>query len=65
MIGGKLGRGVICMSDFQMNLLIDKMGVDMFDYYCGKLASYIIKNDATVKSHYETILKWFTDDNGL
>jgi hypothetical protein len=62
-IGGKLGRGVIALSDEQMMTLIDRMGVDLFDYYCEKLANYIIKNDATVKSHFETMLKWFTEDN--
>ena len=65
MMGGTLGKGVVLLSDDQMGDLLEKMGIAMFDYYVDKLSSFIIKNDAQVKSHYETILKWWRQDSGL
>lgn len=59
---GKLGKGVVVLSDYQIDILIDKMGLDMFDHYVEKLATWIMDNGATVKSHYSTILKWWTED---
>ena len=59
---GKLGKGVVVLSDFQIDTLISKMGLEMFDHYVEKLATWITDNGATVKSHYTTILKWWTED---
>ena len=53
------------LSNDQVGDLLDKMGVDCFDYYVDKLSCFIIKNDAKVKNHYETILKWWRQDSGL
>ena len=53
------------LTDHQVNDLLDQMGIDCFDYYVDKLSSYIIRNDAKVASHYETILKWWRQDRGL
>lgn len=64
-IGGKLGKDVVFLSEAQMSDLLDKMGIDTFDYYVDKLSSFIIKNDAKVKNHYETILKWWQEDSAL
>ena len=61
-VGGKLGKDVVFLSDDQVSDLLDKMGIDTFDYYVDKLSSFIIKNDAHVKNHYETILKWWQED---
>lgn len=61
-VGGDLGKGVVFLSDDQMGDLLDKMGLDAFDHYVDKLSSFIIKNDAKVKNHYETILKWWQED---
>ena len=61
-LGGELGKGVVLLSDEQIGSLLDKIGIDAFDYYVDKLASFIIKNDAKVKNHYETILKWWQED---
>lgn len=61
-LGGKLGKGVVLLSDEQIGSLLDKIGIDAFDYYVDKLANFIIKNDAKVKNHYETILKWWQED---
>ena len=61
-IGGDLGKGVVFLSDNQTSDLLDRMDVDAFDYYVDKLANFIIRNDAKVKNHYETILKWWRED---
>ena len=64
-IGGELGKNVVFLSDDQVSDLLDKMGLDTFDYYVDKLSRFIIKNDAQVKNHYETILKWWQEDAAL
>ena len=65
MVGGELGKGVVFLSEDQIADLLDRMDVDCFDYYVDKLSCFIIKNDAKVKNHYETILKWWRQDGGL
>ena len=64
-IGGELGKNVVFLSDEQVEDLLDKLGLDTFDYYVDKLSRFIIKNDAQVKNHYETILKWWQEDAAL
>ena len=64
-IGGTLGKGVVLLSDEQIGDLLDKLGVDAFDYYVDKLSSFIVRNDAKVKNHYETILKWWQEDSAV
>ena len=55
-LNGELGKGVVVLSKFQVDILVEKLGIDMFDYYISKLANYI-NNGATVKNHYRTILR--------
>jgi hypothetical protein len=62
-IGGTLGQGVVFLSANQMDALIDKLGLDAFERYLKRLADYIIEKGAYVKSHYETILKWYKEDS--
>ena len=62
---GELGQGVVMLSDEQVGSLLDLLGLDGFDHYVSKLATFIIKNKATVKSHYETILKWWKEDSNV
>lgn len=62
---GELGKGVVILSDEQVDHLLEVMGLDGFDHYIRKLADFIIKNDAKVASHYETILKWWTEDSNV
>ena len=64
-VGGELGKDVVLLSDAQIEDLLDRMGMDCFDHYVDKLSCFIIKNDAKVKNHYETILKWWRQDSGL
>ena len=61
-MGGKLGKGVIRLSEAQSDALLDKIGIDMYEYYVERLAEFIIKNGAVPNNHYETILKWWKED---
>ena len=59
----KIGRGgVVYLSDRQVDCLLDKMGVELFDLYTDKLENFITDNGASVKNHYKTILKWYEED---
>lgn len=60
-----MGKGVVLMSTVQMEDLLDRLGLDAYDYYVDKLANFIIKNNAKVKNHYETILKWWMEDSNI
>lgn len=62
---GELGKGVVILSDEQVDRLLETLGLDAFDHYISKLADFIIKNDAKVASHYETILKWWKEDSNV
>ena len=62
-MNGELGKGVVILSDSQVDSLLEIMDIDMFDHYVSKLADFIIKNGAKVKSHYSTILRWWTEDS--
>lgn len=64
-IGGELGKNVVFLSEAQIADLLDQMDIETFDYYVDKLSSFIIKNDAKVKNHYETILKWWREDGAV
>lgn len=64
-IGGELGKGVVFLSDEQVSDLLDQMDLDTFNYYVDKLSTFIIKNDAHVKNHYETILRWWKEDGAV
>lgn len=63
MLQGELGKGVVALTDHQINVLLDKMGLEMFDHYVAKLSKFIIQTGAQVKSHYATILKWWMEDS--
>lgn len=62
LIGGTLGKNVVYLTDEQLEKLLDKMGMDAFNRYVGRLADYIIQKNAHIKSHYNTILKWYEED---
>ena len=64
-LNGELGKGVVFLSDAQISDLLDKMDIETFDHYVDKLSSFIIRNDAKVKNHYETILKWWKQDSAV
>lgn len=64
-LGGDLGKNVVFLSNNQIGDLLDRMGIETFDHYVDKLSCYIIKNDAKIKNHYETILNWWQEDSAL
>lgn len=61
-MGGKLGKGVVKLSNAQSDALLDKIGFNMFNYYVERLADYIIETGAVIHNHYEMILKWWEED---
>ncbi len=61
-MGGSLGKGVVLLTEEQKADLLDKLGLDGFNYYVEKLARFIIDKKATVSNHYKTILKWAEED---
>ncbi len=63
LVGGSLGKGVVYLSDRQLGDLMDRLGLDAFNRYVDRLATFIIDKNAHVKSHYETILKWYDEDS--
>ena len=64
-LGGELGKNVVFLSDEQFSDLLDRMDFETFNYYVDKLSNFIIKNNAHVKNHYETILKWWREDGAV
>ena len=62
-VGGKLGKDVVYLTDRQLGDLMDKLGLDAFNRYVERLATFIIEKNAHVNNHYETILKWYTEDS--
>lgn len=64
-IGGKLGKGVVYLTDRQFECLLDRLGMDAFNRYVDRLATFIIEKGAHIKNHYEMILKWYNEDCGL
>ena len=64
-MGGTLGKGVVLLTEAQKNDLLEKMGIDAFNHYVEKLATFIIEKNAKVGNHYKTILKWWEEDKKL
>jgi len=64
-MNGELGQGVVNLSEYHIDRLLEQMGLEMFDYYVKKLSDFILKNGASVKNHYTTILRWWQEDNAL
>lgn len=64
-LNGKLGKGVVMLTQEQMESLLDEMGLECFDYYTERLADYIIKNNVKIRNHYETIRKWWNEDRSV
>ena len=62
---GGIGRGVVKLSDDQIDSLLGILGKDMFDYYVDRLADFITDKHARVFNHYDLILKWYREDSSL
>lgn len=55
-------KGNILLSENQMGHLLDLMGLEVFDEYIAKLQAFIEAKGANIKSHYQTLLKWYAED---
>lgn len=64
-IGGSMGKNVVYLSDRQFNDLMERLGLDAFNRYVERLADYIIQNNAYIRNHYETILRWYKEDSAV
>ena len=58
-------KGIIRITPKQVRELVEQMGLEDFTYYVDKLARFIDDNDAKVKNHHSTILKWWKEDQRL
>ena len=57
LLGGELGKGVVLLSDEQMDDLLDKLSIEEFDHYVGVVADCILKGKPfRKKTHYQAIL---------
>lgn len=53
----------IVLSDEQYDDLKSRLGASELDRYMEKLSSFIVNKGARIKSHYDTILKWYEEDS--
>ncbi len=60
-IGG-MGQNLVYLSNRQVSNLIAKMGYNVYTIYLERLSNFIIEKNPRIKSHYETILKWYQED---
>lgn len=63
---GTLGEGIVFMSEEQFDSLCEKLTLDEIHHYFERLKDFIRKNpQATIYSHYKTILKWVEEDRSV
>jgi hypothetical protein len=62
LLGGELGKNVVYLTDRQFSDLMDRLGLDAFNRYVERLATFIIEKNAHIKCHYDMILKWWEED---
>ena len=57
MLGGELGKGVVFLSQNQIDDLLEKLSIEEFDYYVGVVADCILSGKQyKKKTHYQAIL---------
>ena len=56
------GKDVVYLTNRQVSALMNEMGYRLYSLYIEKLANFIIEKNANIKSHYDTILKWYKED---
>lgn len=56
---------VVMFTDAQLDDLLSKMDLEVFDEYVYRLENFITSNNCTIKNHYATILKWYNEDRGI
>ena len=63
LMGGTLGKGVLLLNDGQINNLLERIGIDAFNYYTEKLSKLLTEGKVKSKNHYATIMKWYLEDS--
>lgn len=62
-LGGELGKGVVLLSQEQMDDLLDKLSLDEFNHYVSVVADCILSGKKyTKKTHYQAILDMAAKD---
>lgn len=61
-LGGELGKGVVLLSDDQLNDLLEKLSQEEFDHYVGVVADCILNGKRWRKTHYQAILDMAAKD---
>ena len=65
-IGGSLGKGVVLLSDEQMNDLLNKLSLEEFDHYVSVVADCELSGKPfKKKTHYQAILDMAAKDRGV
>ena len=65
-MGGELGKGVVMLSQEQMDDLLDKLSLDEFNHYVGVVADCILNGKRyTKKTHYQAILDMAAKDRRI
>lgn len=59
-----IGRGVVMLSNQQITQLLEMMSRSDFEGYVKQLAHCIADKGYTVRSHYNTICRWYKEDKG-
>ena len=54
--------GNVMLTENQVGDLLDKIGLDAFDYYTNRLSKFIT-DGGYIKNPYQTILKWYSEDS--
>lgn len=62
---GTLGRGVVMLSEKQIDLLLQELSIEEFDKYVDVVASQIEKGKTYGKTHYQAILDMAYQDRGM
>lgn len=55
----------VMLSEPQAEKLLEVLSLDEFNFYLDKLGRFITEKNASVKNHYETILKWAREDRAI
>ncbi len=61
-VEGAYGRGIVCLTDGQLADLKERLGEYQLNRYMDKLASFISSRGARIRSHYDTLIKWYEED---
>ena len=66
LLGGELGKGVVLLSDEQMDDLLEKLSIEEFDHYVGVVADCVLSGKPfRRKTHYQAILDMAAADRRI